>query len=424
MRYATLFGKTRRDIPQDIESVNGRLLARGGFIEPIGAGVTAWLPLGLRVLGNVQRIIREEMEAVGCQQLLMPALHPKEYWERTGRWSSVDILYRITSQTGKEYALGASHEEIVTPLAARFIHSYRDLPVAVYQIQTKFRDELRAKGGVLRGREFGMKDCYSFHATPEDFTQFYASMLDAYARVYERCGVPAIRVRASGGIFTERMSDEFHVASPSGEDRLLRCTTCGVVTNAEVTTDRSCPDGHAAIEEFTGIEVGNTFDLGTKYSDAVGLTFNDTNGHTQSVRMGCYGIGTTRLVGAIVEQHHDDRGITWPESVAPFDIHLLTITPNGSQPTQIRGVAEDLHAQLGRMGYSVLYDDRADVAAGEKFADADLIGIPIRLTVSERSLAAGGVERKDRRSEAVVVASVADTLQALRSSHTMGPSAQ
>ncbi|MBI4434269.1 hypothetical protein HY635_00395 [Candidatus Uhrbacteria bacterium] len=398
MRYSKLFGKTRKDAPRDIESVNGKLLYRAGFIDQVGAGIYTWLPLGLRVLRRVHEIVREEMDAVGCQELLMPALHPKEYWVQTKRWNAVDVLFKVKSQTEKEYALGASHEEIVTPLVQKFVQSYRDLPLAVYQIQTKFRDELRAKGGVLRGREFGMKDAYSFHASVEDLAEFYSRMCEAYRKVYTRCGVQSLRVRASGGIFTENISDEFHVETPSGEDLLLRCGACSVGFNVEVApADRRCPTCGGALVETKGIEVGNTFDLGTKYSDACGLTFTDAEGKVRPVIMGCYGLGVTRLVGAIVEASHDANGIIWPPEVAPHAVHLLAIAGkvNGNAGDAFEA-AEVAMGRLETAGIDVLYDDRQDTSAGEKFADADLLGIPHRAIVSTRSLAAGGMELKSR----------------------------
>ncbi|MFH1098486.1 MAG: aminoacyl--tRNA ligase-related protein [Candidatus Uhrbacteria bacterium] len=421
MRYSKLFGKTRREAPRDIESVNGQLLYRAGFIDPVAAGIYSWLPLGLCVLRRVQQIVREEMDSLGCQEIIMPLLHPKEYWERTNRWGNVDVLFKVTSRTGKEYALGASHEEIVTPLVQKFVRSYRDFPLAVYQIQTKFRDELRAKGGILRGREFGMKDCYSFHSTREDFVQFYELMLAAYRRVYDRCGVASIRVRASGGVFTENVSDEFHVETPSGEDRLLRCEHCEVGFNEEVApADRRCSTCGLALTATKGIEVGNTFDLGTKYSDACGLTFTDATGKQQPVIMGCYGIGTTRLVGAIVEAHHDDRGIIWPSNVAPFDVHVAPIIARSDAVTEeVFASAEVIVGQLESSGLSVLYDDRSDIQAGEKLADADLIGIPLRIVVSERSRAAGGIELKARGSDAARMVPDAEALSAVRAESIM-----
>lgn len=415
MRYSKLFGKTRRDAPKDIESVNGQLLYRAGFVDQVGAGIYTWLPLGLRVLRRVQEIVREEMDAVGCQEILMPALHPKEYWERTGRWGKVDVLFTLKSQTEKEYALGASHEEIVTPLVQKFVQSYRDLPLAVYQIQSKFRDELRAKGGVLRGREFGMKDAYSFHTSTESLAEFYSRMLVAYRNVYERCGVQSIRVRASGGIFTENISDEFHVETPSGEDRLLRCAACQTGFNAEVApADQRCPTCGSELIATKGIEVGNTFDLGTKYSDACGLMFTDATGTRKPVIMGCYGIGVTRLVGAIVEAHHDDRGIAWPSGVSPFAVHVLAI-PGKADAAQdaVFATAEVAVDRLEVAGIEVLYDDRQDVSAGAKFADADLIGISQRAVVSERSLAAGGIELTSREGTGSQIVTADQLLQAL-----------
>jgi len=415
MRYSRIFGKTRREASRDIESVNGQLLYRAGFIDQVGAGIYTWLPLGLRVLRRVQEIVRQEMDAVGCQEILMPALHPKEYWERTGRWGNVDVLFTVKSQTEKEYALGASHEEIVTPLVQKFVHSYRDLPLAVYQMQTKFRDELRAKGGVLRGREFGMKDAYSFHVSTDDLAAFYERMLEAYRKVYERCGVEAIRVRASGGIFTENISDEFHVETPSGEDDLLRCPACRVGYNAEVAPpDRRCPACGVALIATKGIEVGNTFDLGTKYSSACGFTFTGADGKEQPVIMGCYGIGVTRLVGAIVEAHHDDGGIVWPTGVSPFTVHVLAISGKTDDASEeVFAAAEVAVDRLEAAGVEVLYDDRQGVSAGAKFADADLIGVSTRAVVSERSLAAGGIECKARAAAESRIVTTDQLLQAL-----------
>jgi prolyl-tRNA synthetase len=402
MRYSQLFGQSRRNVASEIESINGQLLQRAGYIEPIGAGIVAWLPLGLRVLRRVEQIIRQELDALGCQEVLLPALQPKRYWEQTKRWDSVDILFKLTSSGGHEYGLGPTHEEIITPIARQFIHSYRDLPVAVYQIQTKYRDELRAKGGVLRGREFGMKDCYSFHATRKDFQAFYDRMLGTYRTIYERCGVPPTHVQASGGDFTEKFSDEFHVETPSGEDDLVICRSTGMGCNAEVA-DRAasrleCPED---VETTKGVEVGNTFDLETKFADAFDLAYTDEHGKRHPVVMGCYGIGTTRLVGAIVEASHDERGIIWPASVAPYDFHVVSVEAKSDEVTRtVVANAETLVAHLERSGRTVLYDDRIERRVGEKLADADLLGIPMRIVVSPRSLEAGGFEVSDRATGA------------------------
>lgn len=412
MRYSHLFGKTSKSAPHDADSANAQLLSRAGFVHQVMAGVYAWLPLGLRTLRKVEGIVREELDAIGAQELLLPALQPKEAWETTGRWDTVDVLMKIASQTGKEYALGPTHEEVVTPLVGAAVQSYKDLPVAVYQIQTKFRDELRAKSGVLRGREFGMKDLYSFHRSPEDFAAYYPTALAAYGRIFSRCGVDARVTEASGGSFTQQVSHEFQVLTEAGEDRLLVCTTCAYAVNAEIAADRkagdACPKGcGGSLAELKGIEVGNTFDLGTKFTDAFDVAFTDEDGTRKRVVMGCYGIGTTRLVGAIVEACHDDRGIRWPKAVAPYAVHLVSLA--GKDARAVMEASEKLVGALEAAGVEVLWDDRADVGAGAKFADADLVGCPLRLVVSEKTLADKEVEWKPRDAEDAMRVPLAET---------------
>jgi len=401
MRYSHLFGRTSKNAPSDADSPNARLLEQGGFVEHVMAGVYSWLPLGLAVLRKVEQIVREEMDALGGQEILMPSLHPKENWEKTKRWDSVDILFKLKSQTDKMYALGCSHEEIVTPLAQKFTRSYKEMPFAVYQINTKFRDELRAKSGVLRGREFRMKDMYSFHTNQADLEAFYAKTLDAYVRAFKRCGLDVKVVQASGGIFSDKTSHEFQALTESGEDTLIACETCSFGQNSEIATMKegdACPNGDGKLVKVKGIEVGNIFDLGTKFSDAFGFEYMDEGGKHQTVLMGCYGIGTTRLVGAIVEAYNDDKGIVWPKAVAPFQVHVVAMTSkNPEAQKQIDETVQAIERDLPSVGAEVLIDDR-DKGAGEKFADADLVGIPLRLVVSEKSLAAGGVEWKERAS--------------------------
>lgn len=401
MRYSQLFGKTTKNAPSDADSSNARLLEQGGFVEHVMAGVYSWLPLGLSVLRKVEQIVREEMDAVGGQEIFMPSLHPKENWVKTDRWDSVDILFKIKSQTDKTYALGCSHEEIVTPLAGKFTRSYKEMPFALYQINTKFRDELRAKSGVLRGREFRMKDMYSFHTSQEDLEAFYAKTLKAYVRTFKRCGIDVKVVQASGGVFTDKMSHEFQALTEAGEDTLLVCEKCRFGQNLEVATLKegdACPDCGGKLVKAKGIEVGNIFDLGTKYSDAFGFDYMDVEGKKQRVLMGCYGIGTSRLVGAIVEAYNDAKGIIWPKSVAPFQVELVPLKSKDEEQQKIVDAgAAAIERSLQERGIEVLVDDR-DKGAGEKFADADLIGIPLRLVISEKSLAAGGVEWKERAS--------------------------
>ncbi len=400
MKYSSCFSKTSKTPPTDADSANAKFLIQAGFVDQTMAGVYTWLPFGLAVLRKVEQIVREEMNALGALEIFMPSLHPKEFWEATNRWDNVDILFKIKSQTEKDYALGASHEEVVTPLAKKFLESYKDLPFATYQINTKFRDELRAKSGVLRGREFRMKDMYSFHTTQEDLTAFYQKTLHAYVRAYNRCGLNVKVVEASGGIFTKNPSHEFQALTDAGEDTILACDKCEFGQNSEVATLKegdACPTCGGVLSIVKGIEVGNIFDLGTKYSDAFDLNFTDENGDRKRVLMGCYGIGTSRLVGSIVEASHDDRGMIWPKSIAPFQVHFITLNSKDDAVREnIMGTADDLVRELESNGIEVLWDDRADVSPGAKFADADLIGIPLRILISEKSLKEDSVEWKER----------------------------
>ncbi len=396
MLYSRLFSKTLKNPPHEADSANAKYLAQGGFVRQEMAGVYSWLPLGLRVLRKVEAIIREEMNGLDSQEILMPAFASKDAWVQTGRWDTVDILFKVKSQTGKEMALGASHEEVVTPLVKAFLGSYKELPISVFQIQTKYRDELRAKSGVLRGREFGMKDMYSFHATDEDLKAYYARVREGYGRVFKRCGLDARVVEASGGIFTKNPSHEFQVLTDAGEDEILVCTKCEFAQNAEVAEKVTvCPACGADMEVKKGIEAGNIFDLGTKYSDVFDVTFSAEDGTRQTALMGCYGIGTTRLVGTIVEASHDDKGMIWPMSVAPFPIHLITLKGK-TEGARVQEVAQELYDDWQSKGVEVLWDDRDDVSAGAKFADADLVGLPIRLVISEKTLKEESVEWKER----------------------------
>ncbi|HTM68262.1 MAG TPA: aminoacyl--tRNA ligase-related protein [Candidatus Binatia bacterium] len=402
MRYSSLFGKTSKTAPHDADSVNARLLVQGGFVDRVMAGVYTWLPLGLRTLRKVETIIREEMDRIGGQELLLTALQPKENWVKSERWDNVDVLFKIPSQTGKEYALGPTAEDIVTPLVGSFVRSYKDLPLAVYQIQTKFRDELRAKSGVLRGREFLMKDMYSFHTDRADFEAFYEKAKQAYLVVFGRCGLKAKVTEASGGAFTKKVSHEFQVETQAGEDALVMCRNCHYAQNTEIATNKegdACPNCKAALFSTKGIEVGNIFDLGDRFSKAFDFTVAGADGTRKEIIMGCYGIGVTRLVGAIVEASHDDKGMIWPKSVAPCHVHLVSLAakdPNAA--AKVREAAEKLERDLEAAGIEVLHDDREDARAGEKFADADLIGLPLRLVVSEKTMAEDAVEWKERTS--------------------------
>ena len=393
MKQSTLFTKTSKTTPREEESKNAILLTRAGFVHKEMAGVYSLLPLGLRVFKKIEAIIREEMNAIGGQEILMPSLHPKENWEKTGRWDGLDNLFRFTSfYTKQDYALGATHEEIVVPLAKNHIASYRDLPQYVYQIQNKFRDEKRAKSGILRGREFFMKDMYSFHKDEEDLDAYYEKVKDAYIKIFVKLGIGEVTYLtfASGGTFA-KYSHEFQTVIPAGEDSIYLCKKCRVAVNKEIIENQSsCPGcGSKELEMMKAAEVGNIFKLKTKYSEPFNLTYKDEQGESRLVIMGCYGIGLNRIMGAIVEVYNDEKGMSWPESVAPFKTHLLSLEGSVKE-------GSGLYEELLKKGIEVLHDDRENCSAGEKLADADLIGIPWRIVISKKTLEQKSVEVKKR----------------------------
>jgi prolyl-tRNA synthetase len=390
VKQSRLFTKTQKNAPKDEVSLNAQLLARGGFADKLMSGVYNILPLGLRVMKKMEDIIREEMNTIGGQELCLPTLQPKENWKKTGRWSTMDDLYKVKDSSDREFALGSTHEEIIAPLVKKFINSYKDLPFAAYQFQNKFRMELRAKSGLLRGREFIMKDLYSFHLTQEDLDEYYEKAKVAYKNIFDRSGLgdKTFVTFASGGSFS-KYSHEFQTLTEAGEDIIYICNKCNLAINKEIRHETpKCPDcQNEDFREAKAVEVGNIFKLGTKYSEPFDLKIRDEKGEMKTVIMGCYGIGLQRLMGTIVEVHHDDKGIIWPESVAPFKVHLISLGKNEE--------AEKIYGGLMENNVEVLFDDR-DVSAGEKFADSDLIGIPYRVVISEKSLQGGGVEIKKR----------------------------
>lgn len=416
MRQSHLFGKTQKQAPKDEVSVNARLLAQGGFINKLTAGVYTYLPLGLRVLKNIQAIVRQEMEAIGGQEILMPALHPKENWQQTGRWDDpgTEVMFQFEGRSGKQFGLGWTHEEIITPLVKNYISSYKDLPLALYQIQDKFRNEPRAKSGLMRGIEFSMKDLYSFHRSEADLEEYYQKALEAYGKIFQHCGLDALATEASGGTFAQ-FSHEFQVLTEYGEDTIFYCPSCRYAQNKEIATLKSgdhCPRCSGTIMEATAIEVGNVFQLKTKYSTPFKLEFTDQDGSIKPVLMGCYGIGPSRVMGAIVEVHHDAQGIIWPQAVAPFQVHLIGL---GTDSRQVQA-AEKVYAALATHGIDVLYDDRLDSSAGQKFADADLLGIPYRLVVSAKT--GSRVEVKQRQQTETTIIPLRSALGLIRSGTT------
>lgn len=395
MRMSRLFTKTLREAPKDEVSRNATLLVRGGFIAKQMAGVYTLLPLGLRVMAKLEALVRAEMEAVGGQELVMNTLQERGLWERTGRWAEYrGAMYQFADPDGQETGLAPTHEEVAAEIATRFIRSYRDLPVAVFQFQTKFRFEARPRSGLLRSREFRMKDLYSFHADAADLDRYYGEVAAAYRRIFDRLGLPTVLVEASGGAFSAEHSHEFQVPSAAGEDTIFVCEGGEFAQNRDVYDDRPrCPAGHP-IQAVRAIEVGNIFRLGTRYSEPLGLHFTDRDGRRRPVVMASYGLGITRVIAACVEVRSDERGIRWPEVIAPYTASLLAL---GTEPAMLQA-AEAVYATVTADGVEVLFDDR-DLAAGEKLADADLIGLPWRLVVSERTAGQGAVEVKARDRE-------------------------
>ncbi len=379
MRQSQLFTKVLREAPSDAVSANAKLLERAGFVHKNSAGVYSYLPLGFRVMRKIADIVRQEMDAIGGQEILLPALIDRRYLDATGR-GDVAIGYEVRGKgdSAAQYVLGWTHEEVLTDIVSRYVSSYRDVPFSAYQIQTKFRNEARAKSGVLRGREFIMKDMYSFHASFADFESFYAIVREAYLRVFSRCGLNAIYTVAGGGAFTANVTHEFQVVTPVGEDVIFVCAKCGYAENAEIskyTEGGACAQCAGIIEKKTAVEVGNIFPLGTKYSDAFNVCYMDEKGARQKVVMGSYGIGISRCMGVIAEIHHTDAGCAWPVSVAPFAVHLLDLTKSGT-------ACADIYAYLCAAGVEVLWDDR-EVSSGDKFTVADVIGLPYRAVVGE-----------------------------------------
>lgn len=396
MFQSKLFTKTLKEAPKDEQSVNAQMLERAGFVFKNSAGVYSFLPLGWMVIKKIEAIIRDEMHAIGGQEIFLPALVERKYLDTTKRWD-VDVGFEVRGKRDNKtsFALGWSHEDLLTAIATKFINSYKDLPFAAYQIQTKFRNEARAKSGLLRQREFIMKDLYSFHASQEDFEKYYGTVKDAYFKIFLRCGLEAIYTVAAGGVFTASHTHEFQVISPVGEDMIHVCPKCGYAENDEISINKAgdtCPKCGGKLTTSKSIEVGNIFPLGTKYSEAFNTKFINEKGESQYVIMGSYGMGLGRIMATVVEVHHDEKGMIWPKSIAPFDFHLLVLD---AQSPEVMKAAMDLYHSLQSSNFSVLFDDRS-VTAGIKFADCDLIGLPTRLIVSSKTLAAGSLEIKAR----------------------------
>ncbi|MFZ5932643.1 MAG: proline--tRNA ligase [Patescibacteria group bacterium] len=407
MKQSTLFPQTKKEAPKEAEAINHKLLVRAGFIDQLMAGSWTLLPLGWRVVTKINQIIREEMNAVGGEEMLMPLLHPKGLWDETGRWDKAgEIMYKL-KDARKEYALSFTHEEVVMDILRKNIKSYADLPVYVYHFSTKFRNEPRARSGILRGREFMMKDLYSAHTSEKDLMDYYEKVKSAYSKIFSRLGFDFRVTEATGGIFTDKNTHEFQVLAAGGEDTIYYCANCEFGQNKELFKGKSgdtcqvCKKGK--IVEARSIEVGNIFPLGTWYAERMRVYFTDKKGMKRPVWFGSYGIGPTRVLGALVEVSHDDKGIIWFPQVAPFDVHLVEL-PGGK--------AQEVYEKLTAAGLEVLWDER-DIGAGEKFADADLIGIPVRLVTSDKTK--DKVEWKKRASEKVELLTLEAVIKKLTS---------
>ena len=423
MLQSKLFYKTSKDKSADTESASADLLMRAGFTDQLMAGVYSFLPLGFRVLQNIEKIIRKNMEEVGGQEIIMPALTPKEIWQKTGRWDNFDVLFKLKGAGDRDLALAPTHEEVIVPLAQKNILSYKDLPFGLFQFQTKFRNELRAKSGLLRTREFLMKDLYSFHTSQEDQDKYYDKMIKAYFNIFKELGIKnkTYLTLASGGTFS-KLSHEFQMVTEAGEDSIYICSKCKLAINKEVWGEtKECPNCKNSFsaqggpasgwEEKKAVEVGNIFHLGTKFSLPFDLKFKDKDGVEKPVIMGCYGLGLSRAMGAVVEANHDERGIIWPLEIAPFTAHLIELR---SDKKTVKATAKKIYQDLIKNGVQVLYDDREDKSAGEKFADSDLIGIPYRIVVSEKTVAKNSVELKERSKSAVKLVKIKQLVKSLK----------
>jgi prolyl-tRNA synthetase len=394
MRQSKLFTKTRKEAPADEVAKNAQLLIRAGYIFKNMAGAYTFLPLGLRVLERINKIIREEMDAIGGQEMVMASLQDSSLWEASNRWSdeAVDVWFKTELKAGGTVGLAWTHEEVITDLMRQFISSYKDLPKFPYQIQKKFRNEMRAKSGIMRTREFDMKDLYSFSATQEQHDEFYEKCANAYLKIFTRLGIgdKTYKTFASGGAFS-KFSHEFQTLAEAGEDVVYVNEEKGVAVNEEVMAEVDFTELGVAKEELIkmkSIEVGNIFSLGSKFSEALNLNFTDENGVSNPVIMGSYGIGPARAMGTIVDLLSDEKGIVWPESVAPFIVHLVVLN---SEDQEVKDWADGIYTSLKEKGIETLYDDR-DARPGEKFADSDLLGLPYRVVASKRSKEEGVFE--------------------------------
>ena len=410
MFWSKVFLPTLKDTPQDAEVISHQLMLRSGMIRRVTSGIYTWLPIGLKVLRKVEHIVREEMNASGAQEVLMPMVQPKELWKETQRWEKMGPeLLRIQDRHERDFCLGPTHEEVITDLIRNNVKSYKELPLNLYQIQTKFRDEVRPRYGVMRGREFLMKDSYSFNIDEDSLNESYVLMKEAYKKILDRLGLQFKIVKADSGAIGGDASEEFHVLAENGEDTIAISDSSDFAINTELLLEegedieslqgKPSPDGEGIIEIKKGIEVGHIFQLGKVYTDAMKASVLDNEGKAQNLYMGCYGIGVSRLVAAAIEQNNDDKGIIWPEAMTPFEVNIIAI--GFDKDEEITKASTDLYNKLSSMGYEVMLDDRKD-GYGTKMKDAELIGIPINVIIGKQYLQNGEIELKHRDGQSSI----------------------
>ena len=400
MLWSKNFIPTLKESPQEAESISHKLLLRAGLIRMLMAGAYSYLPLGLRVLENIQEIIREEMNSCGAAEVLLPALQPLELWQKTGRDKDIgEVMIRFTDRRGRKLCLGPTHEEVITELVRSHVSSYKQLPVILYQIQTKFRDEIRPRFGLIRACEFIMKDAYSFDRDENGLDINYKAMFEAYNRIFKRCGLKILTTEADSGVMGGKVSHEFMVPAPDGEDVVLLCPKCSSAKVYKEGAKDDCAKCGSNADKVNCIEVGHIFKLGTKYTQSLGANFLDAKGELLPIIMGCYGIGVSRLISAIIEQSNDKDGIIWPREVAPYDVVVL---PLDVTDNAIMELASDIYQELGQRKIDVLLDDR-DERAGVKFKDADLLGIPLQVIIGKTSLKDNTIELKLRANQEKII---------------------
>ena len=410
MLWSETFIPTLKEIPREAESASHQLMLRAGLVRMLMAGVYSYLPLGLRVLNNIQRIIRQEMDACKAAELLLPALQPLELWQRSGRDKDIgEVMVRFVDRRGRNIALGPTHEEVITDLVKGHVSSYKQLPLVLYQIQTKFRDEIRPRFGLVRACEFVMKDAYSFDKDEAGLDINYRAIYEAYKRIFKRCGLNFLITEADPGVMGGNVSHEFMVPAKDGEDVVSRCSKCAWVA-AFREGQEECPKCRGGLEKINTIEVGHVFKLGTKYSSVLGANFLDSQGRQRPIIMGCYGIGVSRLISAIIEQNYDEAGIIWPREVSPYQAIIL---PLDVTEQKIMEEASRIYGELRQEAVDVLLDDR-DERSGVKFKDAELIGIPIIIVIGQKSISQKKIEIKSRRDKEVILADIEDSVKKIR----------